>query len=49
MYILCLIIFRWQARKEGDKHLRAGLIPSKLLQERKILLERANADNKDGM
>ncbi|KAK7604400.1 hypothetical protein V9T40_005586 [Parthenolecanium corni] len=32
----------WQARKEGDKNMRAGLIPSKLLQERRIVLERAN-------
>ncbi|XP_065205622.1 MAGUK p55 subfamily member 7 isoform X2 [Planococcus citri] len=36
----------WQARKEGDKNLRAGLIPSRLLQERRILLERANSENK---
>lgn len=35
----------WQARKEGDKNLRAGLIPSKLLQERRITLERTNAEN----
>lgn len=36
------LISRWQARKEGDKNMRAGLIPSKLLQERRIVLERAN-------
>lgn len=24
----------WQARKEGDRNMRAGLIPSKQLQER---------------
>jgi len=31
---------RWQARKEGDRNMRAGLIPSKALQERKIIHER---------
>lgn len=41
--------FRWQARKEGDKNLRAGLIPSKLLQERRITLERTNAENEPGL
>ncbi|XP_050419754.1 MAGUK p55 subfamily member 7 isoform X2 [Adelges cooleyi] len=30
----------WQARKEGDRNMRAGLIPSKALQERKIIHER---------
>lgn len=33
-------MFRWQARKEGDRNMRAGLIPSKALQERKIIHER---------
>lgn len=33
---------RWQARKEGDRDMRAGLIPSRALQERRILHERAN-------
>uniref|UniRef100_A0A8D8YMJ6 MAGUK p55 subfamily member 7 n=2 Tax=Cacopsylla melanoneura TaxID=428564 RepID=A0A8D8YMJ6_9HEMI len=37
----------WQARKEGDKNLRAGIIPSKALQERKILHERSLAENGD--
>ncbi|XP_054277145.1 MAGUK p55 subfamily member 7 isoform X6 [Macrosteles quadrilineatus] len=32
----------WQARKEGDRDMRAGLIPSRALQERRILHERAN-------
>lgn len=31
----------WQARKEGDRDMRAGLIPSRALQERRILHERA--------
>lgn len=30
----------WQARKEGEKTTRAGLIPSRALQERRILHER---------
>ncbi|KAL0118386.1 hypothetical protein PUN28_009206 [Cardiocondyla obscurior] len=30
----------WQARREGDRNMRAGLIPSRALQERRILLER---------
>lgn len=34
------IFFRWQARKEGDRNMRAGLIPSRALQERKIIHER---------
>ncbi|XP_053693780.1 MAGUK p55 subfamily member 7 [Sabethes cyaneus] len=31
----------WQARKEGEKTTRAGLIPSRALQERRVLHERA--------
>lgn len=31
----------WQARKETDKKTRAGLIPSKALQERRIMHERS--------
>ncbi|XP_055635524.1 MAGUK p55 subfamily member 7 isoform X3 [Toxorhynchites rutilus septentrionalis] len=31
----------WQARKEGEKTTRAGLIPSRALQERRILHERS--------
>jgi hypothetical protein len=38
---------RWQARKEGDKNMRAGIIPSKALQERKILHERSLMENGD--
>uniref|UniRef100_A0A1B6DRN7 MAGUK p55 subfamily member 7 n=1 Tax=Clastoptera arizonana TaxID=38151 RepID=A0A1B6DRN7_9HEMI len=34
----------WQARKEGDKDMRAGLIPSRALQERRILHERLQED-----
>ncbi|XP_066250667.1 MAGUK p55 subfamily member 7 isoform X4 [Euwallacea similis] len=44
----------WQARKEGDKNMRAGLIPSRALQEKRILHEREsqngeeeNAENDD--
>uniref|UniRef100_A0A1B6EYV1 MAGUK p55 subfamily member 7 n=2 Tax=Proconiini TaxID=565685 RepID=A0A1B6EYV1_9HEMI len=32
----------WQARREGDRDMRAGLIPSRALQERRILHERAH-------
>ncbi|KAL0279914.1 UNVERIFIED_CONTAM: hypothetical protein PYX00_001369 [Menopon gallinae] len=38
----------WQARREGDRNMRAGLIPSRALQERRILHERSQAEkNKD--
>ncbi|XP_069188068.1 MAGUK p55 subfamily member 7 isoform X7 [Procambarus clarkii] len=30
----------WQARREGDRNMRAGLIPSRQLQERRILTHR---------
>ncbi|KAG7163153.1 MAGUK p55 subfamily member 3-like [Homarus americanus] len=30
----------WQARREGDRNMRAGLIPSRQLQERRILSQR---------
>ena len=33
-------ICRWQARREHDRSMRAGLIPSRALQERRILEER---------
>ena len=33
-------IFRWQARREQDRNMRAGLIPSRALQERRIVQER---------
>lgn len=36
---------RWQARKEGDKQMRAGLIPSRMLQEKRIAYERAHSAN----
>lgn len=32
---------RWQARREGDRSTRAGLIPSRAHQERMILRERS--------
>ncbi|XP_058125079.1 MAGUK p55 subfamily member 7 isoform X4 [Anopheles coustani] len=35
----------WQARKEGDKTTRAGLIPSRALQERRILHERSQKES----
>lgn len=34
----------WQARREGDRNMRAGLIPSRALQERRILHERSQTD-----
>ncbi|XP_011315250.1 MAGUK p55 subfamily member 7 isoform X2 [Fopius arisanus] len=34
----------WQARREGDRNMRAGLIPSRPLQERRIILERQQKD-----
>ncbi|XP_063987286.1 MAGUK p55 subfamily member 7 isoform X3 [Diachasmimorpha longicaudata] len=34
----------WQARREGDRNIRAGLIPSRPLQERRIILERQQKD-----
>ncbi|XP_018569727.1 MAGUK p55 subfamily member 7 isoform X2 [Anoplophora glabripennis] len=36
----------WQARREGDRNMRAGLIPSRALQERRIIYERTQL--KDG-
>lgn len=38
---------RWQARREGDRNMRAGLIPSRALQERRILLERKEKEKPD--
>lgn len=35
--------FRWQSRKEGDRNMRAGLIPSRALQEKRIIAERTKA------
>ncbi|KAF4531984.1 hypothetical protein B566_EDAN006529 [Ephemera danica] len=34
----------WQARKEGDRNMRAGLIPSRALQERRIIHERTQRE-----
>lgn len=34
----------WQARKEGDRDMRAGLIPSRALQERRVMHERTQDD-----
>ncbi|KAF2358044.1 L27 domain C-terminal [Trinorchestia longiramus] len=36
----------WQARREGDRSMRAGLIPSRQLQERRISTQRAEARNR---
>lgn len=38
------VVNRWQARREGDRNMRAGLIPSRALQERRIILERQTKD-----
>ncbi|XP_070163140.1 MAGUK p55 subfamily member 7 isoform X4 [Polyergus mexicanus] len=38
----------WQARREGDRNMRAGLIPSRALQERRILFERQQKEKSDG-
>ena len=43
---LCCI--RWQARKENDRQMRAGLIPSRMLQEKRIAYERAHSANNNG-
>ncbi|XP_076248868.1 membrane palmitoylated protein 7-like protein metro isoform X4 [Calliopsis andreniformis] len=37
----------WQARREGDRNMRAGLIPSRALQERRIILERQQKEKID--
>ncbi|XP_055689834.1 MAGUK p55 subfamily member 7 isoform X6 [Lutzomyia longipalpis] len=37
--------FWWQARKEGDRNSRAGLIPSRNLQERRIIHERKQIES----
>ncbi|CAG7826185.1 unnamed protein product [Allacma fusca] len=41
-------IYWWQARREGDRTMRAGLIPSRALQERRVLMARtAENDNEE--
>lgn len=42
-----MVKFRWQARREGDRNMRAGLIPSRALQERRILFERQQKEKPD--
>ncbi|CAB4065525.1 MAGUK p55 subfamily member 4,MAGUK p55 subfamily member 7 [Lepeophtheirus salmonis] len=37
----------WQARKEQDRNMRAGLIPSRALQERRIVQERNEISKED--
>ncbi|XP_060833087.1 MAGUK p55 subfamily member 7 isoform X4 [Bombus pascuorum] len=37
----------WQARREGDRNMRAGLIPSRALQETRIILERQQKEKTD--
>ena len=43
-------VTRWQARREYDRNMRAGLIPSRALQERRIVHDRneKNPDSTDG-
>ena len=41
------VVARWQARREYDRNMRSGLIPSRALQERRIVHER-NERNGDG-
>lgn len=36
----------WQARKEGDRNMRAGLIPSRALQEHRIIMQRQQLQEK---
>ena len=38
----------WQARREHDRNMRAGLIPSRALQERRIVHERNEQQNGGG-
>lgn len=38
----------WQARKESERTARAGLIPSRALQERRVIHERTQRDPADG-
>ncbi|XP_033221600.1 uncharacterized protein LOC117175884 [Belonocnema kinseyi] len=40
-------IYWWQARREGDRNMRAGLIPSRALQERRIIVERQQKEKVD--
>ncbi|XP_043461271.1 MAGUK p55 subfamily member 7 isoform X1 [Leptopilina heterotoma] len=40
-------IYWWQARREGDRNMRAGLIPSRALQERRIIVERQQKEKTD--
>uniref|UniRef100_A0ABD2WSQ0 MAGUK p55 subfamily member 7 n=1 Tax=Trichogramma kaykai TaxID=54128 RepID=A0ABD2WSQ0_9HYME len=37
----------WQARKEGDRNMRAGLIPSRALQEHRITVQRQKREKRD--
>ncbi|XP_050301145.1 MAGUK p55 subfamily member 7 isoform X5 [Anthonomus grandis grandis] len=37
----------WQARKEGDKLMRAGLIPSRALQEKRIIHQRTQQEKEE--
>lgn len=47
IYDLIIIFYRWQARREGDKNMRAGLIPSRALQERRIIHDRQSKPKSD--
>ncbi|XP_014206505.1 MAGUK p55 subfamily member 7 isoform X4 [Copidosoma floridanum] len=37
----------WQARKEGDRNMRAGLIPSRALQEHRVIMQRQQRDKSE--
>ena len=39
--------FRWQARRENDPSMYTGLIPSRALQEKRIIHERNQRENSD--
>lgn len=41
LYLSKFHFVRWQARRDGDRSTRAGLIPSRAHQERMILRERS--------
>lgn len=47
MFEIVETFLRWQARKEGDRNMRAGLIPSRALQERRIIHERTQSEKED--
>ncbi|XP_011702635.1 PREDICTED: MAGUK p55 subfamily member 7 isoform X2 [Wasmannia auropunctata] len=47
LHIVCQDdLYWWQARREGDRNMRAGLIPSRALQERRTIIERKEKETK---